>query len=117
MPSVESIVMTSIKRRLQKSPLLSRDKGFLDSIKVSFFGGVLKVEYQDDDGNIVSVKSESSDEETSDSSSESSEKSETTETVTKTQAQINTLITTKKQVIEDALEDAVPKILEKLLFS
>jgi hypothetical protein len=113
MPSVESIVMTSIKKRLQKSPLLSRDKEFLDSIKVSFFGGVLKVEYQDDDGNIVSVGESTQ----SSSESETESSSESTETVVKTSLQINTLISTKKQVIEDALEDSIPKILEKLLFS
>lgn len=112
MPSVESIVLNSIKKRIQKSPLLSKDRVFLDSIKITFFGGILNVEYQDDDGNIVKV--EATNEESS-SASESS--SETTETVTKTQVQINRLKNVKKQIIEDAIKDAVPKILEKLLFN
>lgn len=114
MPSVESILMNSIKKRIQKSPILSGDRAFLDSIKVTFFGGILAVEYQDDDGNIVKV--ESTNEESNSETANSTTSSETTETVTKTQVQINRLKNVKKQNIEDAIKDAVPKILEKLLF-
>jgi hypothetical protein len=116
MPSIEAIVMTSLKKRIQKSPLLSRDKPFLDSIKIKNIGGKLVIEYEDEDGIIKESTSEDSSEVSDDSDSESSESSQETSVKITVDPKLKLFKSLKKQVIEDGLKDSIPKILEKLIF-
>lgn len=102
MPSVQDIVLRSIKKKIQKSPLLSKDVEFINSLKVTFFGGVLNVDYLDEP--IPALELEKSKEES------------TGQTVEVSMKVINPIVSTARKVaVETGIQDALPSLLDKML--